>query len=80
MVWGMFTVLKLLTLPRIIQHPGNGRVQLANKGLMSKIHLQSDMNEEDTRAEVVSVFSKAMKVTPPLNFQSYTLSELEAKA
>ena len=39
---------------------GDRRAQLAKSGLIGKVSLSSAMSEDDTRAEVCSVFSVAL--------------------
>ena len=47
---------------------GTNRVSLARRGLIGKIHLTSAMDEDKTKAEMRSVFKKAMKEDPAFRF------------
>ena len=54
----------------IVQIPrGKKRCALAQMGLIGKIHLTSEMSEENIMAEVRSVFAKAMNQDPHFAFK-----------
>ena len=42
-------------------YTGKARVYLAKKGLLGKVHLTSDMDENDTSREICSVFKKCIQ-------------------
>ena len=55
------------------------RVALARRGFIGKIHLTSLMNEKQTKAEMRSVFSTAMKEDPQLSGFTFC-TQLEGEA
>ena len=48
---------------------GKSRAYLARNGLVGKLHISSDMNENDVLSEIRSVFKDAMKNDPNFPFK-----------